>query len=167
MITRRAMPTTASFRIRPWPVAGWGNIGVSILPENEEVLIGSLSDSPQGDQARYTENRTICDWKSAHNEGNGKHVPDAGACAPATILVDERADGVHLSYDKMTSLLAPYGNLDAIAVAPRFRFEDRDHSHRVCGVKALYDYKTMYLGQHGQSAYGPISRLRMGCAGTR
>lgn len=46
-----------------------------------------------------------------------KHVPDAGAYAPVTILVDERADGIHLSYDKMTSLLATYGNLDALAVA--------------------------------------------------
>jgi uncharacterized protein (DUF302 family) len=46
-----------------------------------------------------------------------KHVPDAGSYAPVTILVDERADGVHLSYDKMTSLLAPYGDLDALAVA--------------------------------------------------
>jgi Domain of unknown function DUF302 len=37
-----------------------------------------------------------------------KHVPDAGSYAPVTVLVDERADGVHLSYDRMTSLLAPY-----------------------------------------------------------
>ena len=46
-----------------------------------------------------------------------KHVPDAGSYAPVTILVDERPDGVHLSYDKMASLLAPYGNPDALAVA--------------------------------------------------
>ena len=46
-----------------------------------------------------------------------KHVPDAGAYAPVTILVDKRVNGVHLSYDKMTSLLATYGNQDAIAVA--------------------------------------------------
>jgi uncharacterized protein (DUF302 family) len=46
-----------------------------------------------------------------------KHVPDAGSYAPVTVLVDERADGVHLSYDKMTSLLAPYGNAAATAVA--------------------------------------------------
>jgi uncharacterized protein (DUF302 family) len=46
-----------------------------------------------------------------------KHVPDAGAYAPVTILVDERPDGVHLSYDRMASLLAPYGNSDALAVA--------------------------------------------------
>jgi len=38
-----------------------------------------------------------------------KHVPDAGSYAPVTILVDDRADGVHLSYDKMASLLASYG----------------------------------------------------------
>ena len=46
-----------------------------------------------------------------------KHVPDAGSYAPVTVLVDERADGVHLSYDRMASLLAPYGNHDALDVA--------------------------------------------------
>ena len=46
-----------------------------------------------------------------------KHVPDAGSYAPVTVLVDERADGVHLSYDRMSSLLAPYGNTDAFRVA--------------------------------------------------
>jgi len=46
-----------------------------------------------------------------------KHVPDAGSYAPITILLDERPDGVHLTYDKMSSLLAPYGNTDALAVA--------------------------------------------------
>ena len=46
-----------------------------------------------------------------------KHVPDAGSYAPVTVLVDERADGVHLSYDKMASLLAPYKNRDALDVA--------------------------------------------------
>ena len=46
-----------------------------------------------------------------------KHVPDAGSYAPVTILVDERPDGVHLTYDKMASLLSPYGNSDALTVA--------------------------------------------------
>jgi uncharacterized protein (DUF302 family) len=46
-----------------------------------------------------------------------RHVPDSGSYAPVTILVDERSDGVHLSYDRMTSLLAPYGNRDALDVA--------------------------------------------------
>jgi hypothetical protein len=44
-------------------------------------------------------------------------VPDAASYAPVTILVDERADGVHLSYDSMASLLAPYGSEAALAVA--------------------------------------------------
>lgn len=46
-----------------------------------------------------------------------KHVPEAGSYAPVTILLDERPDGVHLSYDRMASLLAPYGNPEALAVA--------------------------------------------------
>src|SRR6266478_5576073 len=46
-----------------------------------------------------------------------KDVPDAGSYAPVTVLVDDRADGVHLSYDRMASLLAPYGNPDALKVA--------------------------------------------------
>jgi uncharacterized protein (DUF302 family) len=46
-----------------------------------------------------------------------KRVPDAGSYAPVTVLVDERADGVHLSYDRMASFLAPYGNRDALEVA--------------------------------------------------
>src|SRR6266478_6955863 len=46
-----------------------------------------------------------------------KHVPDAGSYAPVTILLYERPDGVHLSYDKMSSLLTRYGNAEALAVA--------------------------------------------------
>ena len=46
-----------------------------------------------------------------------KHVPDAGSYAAVTVLVDERADGVHLSYDRMASFLAPYENRDALEVA--------------------------------------------------
>src|SRR5271163_3825881 len=46
-----------------------------------------------------------------------KHVPDAGSYAPVTVLVDERADRMHLSYDRMASFLAPYGNHDALEVA--------------------------------------------------
>jgi len=46
-----------------------------------------------------------------------KHVPDAGSYAPVTVLVDERPDGVHLSYDRMQSFLKPYGNAAAMKVA--------------------------------------------------
>jgi uncharacterized protein (DUF302 family) len=48
-----------------------------------------------------------------------KHVSDAGSYAPVTVLVDERAEGVRLSYDRMASLLAPYNSPDALAVAQK------------------------------------------------
>jgi uncharacterized protein (DUF302 family) len=44
-------------------------------------------------------------------------VPDAGAYAPVTVLIDQRPDGVHLSYDEMAGFLAPYGNADASRIA--------------------------------------------------
>jgi uncharacterized protein (DUF302 family) len=44
-------------------------------------------------------------------------VPDAGSYAPVTVLIDQRADGVHVSYDEMASFLAPYGNADALSIA--------------------------------------------------
>jgi uncharacterized protein (DUF302 family) len=46
-----------------------------------------------------------------------EQVPDAGSYAPVTILIDERDDGVHLSYDRMASFLASYGNTEALQVA--------------------------------------------------
>jgi len=46
-----------------------------------------------------------------------KNVPDASSYAPVTVLVDERAEGVHLSYDRMASFLAPYANAVALEVA--------------------------------------------------
>jgi uncharacterized protein (DUF302 family) len=46
-----------------------------------------------------------------------KRVPDAGSYAPVTILIDQRPGSVHLTYDTMASLLAPYGNAEALAVA--------------------------------------------------
>jgi len=46
-----------------------------------------------------------------------KTTPDAAAYAPVTILVHQREDGVYLSYDLMESLLAPYGDESALAIA--------------------------------------------------
>ncbi|MCU1242994.1 MAG: hypothetical protein JWO71_3720 [Candidatus Acidoferrum typicum] len=46
-----------------------------------------------------------------------QHVPDAGSYAPVTILIDERPDGVHLSYDRMASFLAPYKSPEALKIA--------------------------------------------------
>jgi uncharacterized protein (DUF302 family) len=46
-----------------------------------------------------------------------ERVPDAGSYAPVTILIDERPDGVHLSYDRMASFLGSYGSPEALKVA--------------------------------------------------
>jgi uncharacterized protein (DUF302 family) len=46
-----------------------------------------------------------------------ERVVDAGSYAPVTILVDERIDGVHLSYDRMASFLGSYQNEEALKVA--------------------------------------------------
>ena len=46
-----------------------------------------------------------------------EHAPDAGSYAPVTILIDERSDGVHLSYDTMASALAAYGSPKALKIA--------------------------------------------------
>ncbi len=45
------------------------------------------------------------------------HVPDAASYAPVTVLIDERPDGVHLSYDRMASLLEPYASEEALKIA--------------------------------------------------
>jgi hypothetical protein len=34
-------------------------------------------------------------------------VPDAGSYAPVTVLIDQRPDGVHMSYDEMASFFDP------------------------------------------------------------
>lgn len=46
-----------------------------------------------------------------------KYVPDAASYAPVTVLIDERPGGVHLSYDRMASCIAPYGNFEALRIA--------------------------------------------------
>ena len=44
-------------------------------------------------------------------------VPDAAAYAPVTILIDERDGEVHISYDRMASLLSVYNNPGATKIA--------------------------------------------------
>jgi uncharacterized protein (DUF302 family) len=58
-------------------------------------------------------------------------VPDAGLYAPVTILIDERPDGVHLSYDRMAAFLAPYNSLEALQIA-----RDLDHKIEALLTKA-------------------------------
>jgi uncharacterized protein (DUF302 family) len=44
-------------------------------------------------------------------------VPDAAAYAPVTLLIDERKGKVHVSYDRMVSLLSAYNNPGATTIA--------------------------------------------------
>ncbi|HEY0797490.1 MAG TPA: DUF302 domain-containing protein [Acidisarcina sp.] len=46
-----------------------------------------------------------------------QHVADVGSYVPISVLVDERADGVHVSYDRVASAIAGYGSAAASAVA--------------------------------------------------
>jgi uncharacterized protein (DUF302 family) len=52
-----------------------------------------------------------------------ERVPDAGSYAPVTILVDERPDGVHLSYDTVASFLMAYESPEATEVAEDLDFK--------------------------------------------
>jgi uncharacterized protein (DUF302 family) len=63
-----------------------------------------------------------------------KHVPDAGSYAPVTVLVDERADGVHLSYDKVASFIAPYANAAALEVARELDRKVKKILHQAAGL---------------------------------
>jgi len=101
------------------------------LAELEEVVRGAVGPSDLMEFARYDSGEVLRKERGGQGPkmlrlvlGNpiimkemAKTVPDAASYAPVTILVDERADGVHLSYDSMASLLAPYGGQAALAVA--------------------------------------------------
>jgi hypothetical protein len=76
-----------------------------------------------------------------------QHVPDAGSYAPVTILIDERSDGVHLSYDRMTSFLAPYRNAAALNVA-------RELDHRGFQLVAIRDLMDRGWGRPSQMVEG-------------
>jgi uncharacterized protein (DUF302 family) len=101
------------------------------LAELEEVVRGAVGSSDLMEFARYDSGEVLRKGRGGQGPkmlrlvvGNpvimkemAKRVPDAASYAPVTILVDERADGVHLSYDSMASLLVPYGSQEALSVA--------------------------------------------------
>ena len=101
------------------------------VAELEKVVRGAIGSSDLMEFARFDAGEVLRKSQGGNGPkilrlvvGNplimkemAKTVPDAASYAPVTILVDERADGVHLSYDSMASLLAPYGSQSALAVA--------------------------------------------------
>jgi uncharacterized protein (DUF302 family) len=101
------------------------------LPDLEEVLQGAIGSSGLMEFVRFDPGEIL----RKEHDGLGprilrlvvgnplimkemvRTVPDSASYAPVTILVDERADGVHLSYDSMESLIASYGSQAALTVA--------------------------------------------------
>ena len=110
----------------------WKQVGATKTnSEMEKVVQSAIGSSGFMEFARFDHGGVVHKGKSGDHPkvfrlviGNPlimremvKHVPDAGSYAPVTILIDERPDGVHLSYDRMASFLAPYENAEALKVA--------------------------------------------------
>ncbi len=90
-------------------------VGVSGLMEFIRFNLGEIVGKERGEEAPQSLRLLI---------GNPlimkqmiEPATDAGSYAPVTMLIDERADGVHLSYDKTASFLASYGSAEAMKVA--------------------------------------------------
>jgi hypothetical protein len=110
----------------------WKNVAAArSWQEVEQIINSALGPSGLMEFVRFNHGQFILKERGANAPkilrivlGNplimrqmAEHVPDAGSWAPVTVLVDERADGIHLSYDLIASYLAPYGNLAALEVA--------------------------------------------------
>ena len=89
--------------------------GLSELMVFMKLDIGGVLRKEQGTSARRSYRFII--GNPVTMKAMTKHVADAASYAPITILVDERADGVHLSYDTMASFLAPCRSEEALKVA--------------------------------------------------
>ena len=106
-------------------------VAATTVSDLEDVVHGAVGPSELMEFGRFDAGEVLRKERHGHNRkllrlvvGNplimkemARTVPDAAAYAPVTILVDERPDGVHLSYDSMASLLAPYGSDAALSVA--------------------------------------------------
>jgi uncharacterized protein (DUF302 family) len=92
-----------------------GVVGPSDLMEFTRFDVGEILRKYQGKKARRSLRLLI--GNPLIMKKMVDHVPDAASYAPVTILIDERADGVHVSYDRMASLLSPYDNAEAFNVA--------------------------------------------------
>ncbi len=90
-------------------------IGVSGFMEFCRFDFGEITNKGPGDRGPRSLRLLIGNPLIA--QGMIAHVPDAASYAPVTILIDERADGVYLSYDKMASFLSPYESPEALKVA--------------------------------------------------
>ena len=105
-----AAPTGAEMEAAVRKVAGPTNLLLFMRLDIGEVLNKGRAGAKLQSQRLLVGNPLIMRQMT-------EQVPDTGSYAPVTILVDERADGVHLSYDRMTSFLAHYQSAEALEVA--------------------------------------------------
>jgi uncharacterized protein (DUF302 family) len=103
----------------------------STYPEMREVVLNAVSEIGLMEFMRLDVGAVLAKAHPGRNpksvrliignplimESLARLVPDAASYAPVTVLIDHRSDGVHLSYDEMASLLAPYGNAEAVEIA--------------------------------------------------
>ena len=90
-------------------------VGPAGFMEFARFDLGEILRKEQGTKARPVQHMVI--GNPLIMKEMVKLTPDAGTYAPITILIDEREDGVHLSYDRMASFLAPYGSQESLNVA--------------------------------------------------
>ena len=110
----------------------WGSLfKASTVAEVEEIMRSVVGHSGLIEFLRFNHGDIVHKGKTGSAPANVRlvvgnpsimrrmveRVPDAGSYAPVTILIDERPDGVHLSYDRMASFLATYQSAEAIKVA--------------------------------------------------
>ena len=105
--------------------------GAATYPEMQEIVRRAVSEIGLMEFMRLDAGAVLA---KAHPDNNPKSirliignpvimesmahlVPDAASYAPVTVLIDQRLDGVYLSYDEMASLLAPYGNAEVLEIA--------------------------------------------------
>jgi uncharacterized protein (DUF302 family) len=92
-----------------------GAVGPSGFMEFARFDLGEILRKEQGNRARQVLRMVI--GNPLIMKEMVKLTPDAGSYAPVTVLIDERQDGIHLSYDRMASFLAPYRSEESLNVA--------------------------------------------------
>jgi uncharacterized protein (DUF302 family) len=116
-------PDMREFATKVGAAAGWEEleqavstfVGRSGLMEFTRFNMGQILSKAQGESAPKIVRIVL--GNPLLMKQMAEHVHDAASYAPVTVLIDERADGVHISYDRMASYLASYGNLAALEVA--------------------------------------------------
>jgi hypothetical protein len=92
-----------------------GATGPSELMEFTRMHLGRVLQKRDGARARHSLRFVVGNLVTM--SAMVQHVPDAGSYAPVASLIDERPDGVYLSYDRMANCPATYRSPEALKVA--------------------------------------------------